>query len=69
MRHGGDGIVVEDEPVGSDPIPEAANLPTQHCFVTSYGSCLREQAIKLHERGFTPLIMDTLRPKIEITEW
>ncbi|KAK7077221.1 hypothetical protein SK128_020671 [Halocaridina rubra] len=67
--HGGDGVIVEETPAGSDPIPEEAGLPTQHCFVTSYRKGRRLQVIDLISLGFTPSIMDILKPRIEISEW
>lgn len=69
VRHGGDGLCVESHPVGSDPIPEEAGLPTQHCFVTSYGKCTRLQDVDLQKLGFNSFIMDMLKPKIIISEW
>ncbi|XP_027219715.2 F-box only protein 44 isoform X1 [Penaeus vannamei] len=62
-------IAVESEPVGSDPIPEEAKLPTQHCFVTSYQSSSRTQSFTLSERGLSPELMDLLRPKIYVCQW
>nr|XP_053645173.1 F-box only protein 27-like isoform X1 [Cherax quadricarinatus] len=69
VKHGGDGMIVEDHPVGTDPIPAEAGLPTQHCFVTSYGICSRLQVINLESIGFDPHVVDILKPAIHISEW
>lgn len=69
VKHGGDKIIVEDVPAGSDPIPDEAGLPTQHCFVTSYSTCIRIQVINLESIGLDPQIVDILKPKVHISEW
>lgn len=65
----GQMVIVQCPPFGSDPIPEEAGLPTQHCFVSSYTWCHRHQEISLEECGFPPWMTDTLKPKIHISEW
>lgn len=67
--HGGDGLIVESLPAGSDPIPEEAKLPTQHCFVSSYGLCSRRQVIHLPSLRITPVVLKKLKPKFIISEW
>lgn len=69
VRHGGDNLIVECPPVGSDIIPEEAGLPTQHCFVSSYFPCLRSQTITLKSLRIEPWMMDILRPEIKVSEW
>ncbi|KAK4294939.1 hypothetical protein Pmani_032471 [Petrolisthes manimaculis] len=69
VGHGGDRIVIECPPVGSDEIPREASVPTQHCFVTSYYPGTRIQVIDLEKRGINAWIMDILKPEIHISEW
>ncbi|XP_042212332.1 F-box only protein 44-like isoform X2 [Homarus americanus] len=69
VRHGGDKMIVEDTPTGSDLIPEEAGLPTQHCFVTSYIASSRCQVVNLEHLGLDPCVIDILRPEIHISEW
>lgn len=69
VRHGGNGLDVEMSPIGSNPIPEEAGLPTNHCFVSSYTPCIRTQHIKLKNHNLQPWMMDILKPKIEVSEW
>lgn len=69
VKDGGDRLIVECPPVGSDSIPEEAGLPTQHCFVSSYFSCFRSQTITLQGLGIEPWMLDILRPEIKVSEW
>lgn len=69
VKHGGNDLIVECPPVGSDSIPEEAGLPTQHCFVSSYVSCYRSQTITLKGLGIEPWMLDILRPEIKVAEW
>lgn len=69
IERGRDGIIVEKSPCGTDPIPEEAGLPSQHCFVTSYTECRRMQQIDLHSVGVIPWVMKVLKPRITASEW
>ncbi|CAL4212707.1 unnamed protein product, partial [Meganyctiphanes norvegica] len=69
IKHGGDGLIVEDPPEGSDLIPEEAGLSSQSCFVTSHGECERMQQIDLHCVGVSPWVMKVLKPRITASEW
>jgi len=69
IKRGGDGIIVEEPPIGADPIPDEAGLPSQHCFVTSFSECKRMQQIDLQSLGVTPWVMNTLKPRISASEW
>ena len=68
VQHGGNDLIVEDRPIGSDPVPEEAS-PTQHCFVTSYMRCIRSQTIRLEKIGVSPWVMDNIKPDIYVCEW
>ncbi|XP_042872993.1 F-box only protein 27-like isoform X2 [Penaeus japonicus] len=67
-QHNRNMITVESEPIGSDPIPEEAGLPTQHCFVTSYMISCRTQTFNLKKLGITPVVMDLMKLKIYVCE-
>ncbi|XP_068230455.1 F-box only protein 27-like [Palaemon carinicauda] len=67
--HGGDGLIIESPPCGTVPIPEEAHLSTQHCFVSSYGLCRRQQVIDLKHLKITPMVLRKLKPKFIISEW
>ncbi|XP_045127924.1 F-box only protein 27-like [Portunus trituberculatus] len=69
VQHGGNGLDVENPPIGSNLIPEEAGLPTSHCFVSSFTPCIRTQLIKLKDHNLQPWMMDILQPKIEVSEW
>ncbi|KAK8391325.1 hypothetical protein O3P69_017142 [Scylla paramamosain] len=69
VKHGGNGLDVENAPVGSNLIPEEAGLPTQHCFVSSFTPCTRTQMIKLENHKLQPWMIDILQPKIKVSEW
>lgn len=65
----GDKMIVECPPVGTKELPEDAGQPTQHCFVTSYGECIRSQGISLRCLGIDNWMMEILKPQIHISEW
>ena len=69
IKHGGDGMIVENAPIGSNPVPEKAGLPTQHSFVTSHGECQRMQEVNLHDLGVTPVFLKVYKPCITVSEW
>ncbi|XP_012259517.2 F-box only protein 6-like isoform X2 [Athalia rosae] len=68
---GGDLWKIECPPLGapvmplSDPVFEGK----QYCFVTSYGSCSKEQTVDLIAEGMLPQILDNIQPPITISEW
>ncbi|XP_076057115.1 F-box only protein 6-like [Oratosquilla oratoria] len=68
-RVSSNGMIVESPPVGSQPIPEEANLPSQHCFVGTYFKVKRYQKVDFKKEGITPWVLKVLQPKIEISEW
>lgn len=64
----GDGWAIECPPIGApllSPEPEFENK--QHCFVTSYGDCLKIYTVDLIREGFTTNILDQLQPSIEVS--
>ncbi|XP_047497677.1 F-box only protein 6-like isoform X2 [Penaeus chinensis] len=68
-QHNKNMITVESTPIGSDPIPEEAGLPTQHCFVTSYMMSCRTQTFTLNKLGISPKLMDLVKPDIYVCQW
>lgn len=67
MIYKGDGWTVESPPVGvqelpKDPIFENIN----HCFVTSYNCCWKEQIIDLVQEGFSEYELDQIQPVIKV---
>lgn len=67
MRQGGDLWRVECPPKGTPLLPiEPGFANTQHCFVTSFGYCIKSQVIDLIEEGFSEFILDNMKPLIEV---
>ena len=60
---------IENPPQGSDPVPEEANLPTQHCFAGTYFTASRAQRIKLKNFNISPEALALFRPTIRVSEW
>ncbi|XP_015599833.1 F-box only protein 6 isoform X2 [Cephus cinctus] len=68
--NGGDHWIVECPPLNVPPLPSDPVFEGgQHCFVTSYRNCTKEQTIDLGNEGLTPYLMDKLQPPIVISEW
>ncbi|CAM4681005.1 unnamed protein product [Leuciscus chuanchicus] len=44
-------------------------FPVTRCFVTSYGSCLKQQLIDLTKEGYSGAFMDQQQPHIKISDW
>ncbi|KAK8764354.1 hypothetical protein V5799_033042 [Amblyomma americanum] len=55
----------EKAPDGADRLP----LEKQGCFATSYKRCTKQQVIDLVSEGILPVIMDTIKPDIEVSDW
>ncbi|XP_046383867.1 F-box only protein 2-like [Ischnura elegans] len=77
MSNQGDGWLVENKPVGCDPLPsvDADGNPVRDfggrtsCFATSSRLCMMEQVIDLVLSGFSREELDKKQPPIEISEW
>lgn len=68
--NGGDELVVEDPPKGSDPLPNGDDFCGKTmCFATSYYSCSKEQVICLKDEGICSKILDNLPTRIEVSDW
>lgn len=66
-RNGGDGWIIENSPIGAPCLPEDPEFGnSQHCFVTSWGTCQKLQTINLISNGFTANILDNLQPPIQV---
>lgn len=71
LANGGDGIIVEDLPAGSDELPqgiEEFNGNTS-CFTTSYGLGDKEQEILVSQDKHLSHIINTYKPAIYVSEW
>ncbi|XP_057175079.1 F-box only protein 6-like [Triplophysa rosa] len=65
VRNGGDGWEAHDT---RNPFPDST-LGITHCFVTSFGLCLKQQLIDLKKEGYSPAFMDHWQPNIKISDW
>ena len=71
---GGAGWIVEEIPADYVVITGSSEMMKENegltsCYATSYEWCCREQWVDLERAGFSRIILDTLQPIIEITEW
>lgn len=58
--------IVECPPIGSPSLPlEAEHGYRNHCFVTNYHDCYKEQVINLIKEGFSINILDEMQPPFE----
>lgn len=65
---GGHHWAVESPPVGVPPLPQDPVFKeTNHCFVTSFGLCWKEQIIDLIKEGASDYLMDKIQPTIKVT--
>lgn len=63
----GDGWAVESPPVGIQKLPKDLIFENlNHCFVTSYNCCWKEQIINLAEEGASEFLMDQMQPTIKV---
>ncbi|XP_043283286.1 F-box only protein 6-like isoform X2 [Venturia canescens] len=71
LCQGGDHWKVECPPLGVPALPSeiAGSGEKQHCFVTSYYTCRKQQVVKLADEGLTPQLLDVLQPPIVVSEW
>lgn len=61
------GWIVECPPVGVPSLPlEPEFEEKEHCFVTTYYDCYKEQVINLVKEGFSAKILDEMQPAIEV---
>ncbi|PSN50324.1 hypothetical protein C0J52_10124 [Blattella germanica] len=68
--NGGSKWTIENPPAGADELPRTEEFgDITSCFATSFHSCSKEQVIRLKYRGFNHLMMDEVRPDIEVSEW
>ncbi|XP_075244673.1 F-box only protein 44-like isoform X2 [Convolutriloba macropyga] len=68
-RYSRHGFSVEERPIGAEPIPEEAGVPTQHCFVTSYHTGVRRQLIDIGKYKMKDGVMQLLKPSICYSQW
>ncbi|XP_078313952.1 F-box only protein 6-like [Crassostrea virginica] len=70
FRNGGDGFKVEDTPVGSHPLEHFTEVKGPYkCWATSYEWCKMHQVIDLIAEGCSPVVLDEIRPEIQVSEW
>ncbi|XP_050305774.1 F-box only protein 6-like [Anthonomus grandis grandis] len=71
VSNGGDGFIIENEPVGSDPLPQG--VPEFHghtsCFATSFYDCCKYQKIDLSNKRLLKHIINRYKPSIYLSEW
>ncbi|KRT80666.1 hypothetical protein AMK59_6302 [Oryctes borbonicus] len=71
ISNGGDGIVIESCPVGSDSLPSNVEEFNSHtsCFVTSYGLAHKVQEIAVSKDKYLSHIINKFKPDIYASEW
>lgn len=70
-RDGGDKCIIENPPVGADPlpldVPEFYNKTS--CFATSYDTCYKVQPVNFGNSKLFQYILDSYKPHIYLSEW
>ena len=67
-ENGGDGWSIECPPKTTKPLPKDSVFEGKnHCFVTSYSRCYKEQVINLIDEGFSEFLLDWYQPTIRVT--
>ncbi|KAI4457326.1 f-box only protein 6-like protein [Holotrichia oblita] len=71
LANGGDGIVVEDLPYGSDELPDGVEEfnGNTSCFATSYGLGHKEQVIMVSKDKHLSHVINMYKPHIYVSEW
>ncbi|XP_012278029.1 F-box only protein 6 isoform X2 [Orussus abietinus] len=70
LSDGGNCWKVECPPVGVPDLPDDPVFEKkQHCFVTSYDHCTKEQTVDLIAEGLSSHLLDSLQPPIVVSEW
>ncbi|XP_075244674.1 F-box only protein 27-like [Convolutriloba macropyga] len=67
--HSHHGFSIERKPIGTEPVPEEAGVPTQHCFVNSFSLGVRTQFIDLTKYKMRDAMMELLKPTIHYSQW
>ena len=44
-------------------------VDVHHCWVASYGWCVKEQTIDLLQEGCDKDVLDGIKPRIVVSEW
>ncbi|XP_015520933.1 F-box only protein 44 isoform X1 [Neodiprion lecontei] len=71
ITENGDNWGVECPPIGAPPLPISEPIfeGKQHCFVTSYYNCSKQQTIDLIAEGVPPQLLEIFQPPIVVSEW
>lgn len=67
INNGGHKWRVECPPIGVPPLPSDPVFENdEHCFVTSFGRCIKLQSVDLVGNGLLPQILDKIEPPIVV---